>query len=132
MQKTLRHIAAACAAAAALAASPAHANTPTATAIEIDGLFSALLQSNCEFQRNGTWYSATEAKAHLLVKLSYLEDRGMVASAEQFIERAATQSSMTGRSYLVRCASAAPVPSSVWLSAQLQLMRSARPGKSAP
>jgi hypothetical protein len=113
--------------AASFAASP----SPVARA-EIEGLLGRLEVSGCEFQRNGTWYSATEAKAHLLVKLSYLEDRGMVASAEQFIERAATQSSMTGRSYLVRCASAAPVPSSVWLSAQLQLMRSARPGKSAP
>lgn len=113
--------------AASFAASP----SPVARA-EIEGLLGRLEVSGCEFQRNGAWYSATEAKAHLLVKLSYLEDRGMVASAEQFIERAATQSSMTGRSYLVRCASAAPVPSSVWLSAQLQLMRSARPGKSAP
>lgn len=114
-----------------VAASFAASLSPVARA-EIEGLLGRLEVSGCEFQRNGAWYSATEAKAHLLVKLSYLEDRGMVASAEQFIERAATQSSMTGRNYLVRCASAAPVPSSVWLSAQLQLMRSARPGKSAP
>jgi hypothetical protein len=56
----------------------------------------------------------------------------MITSAEQFIERAATQSSMTGGPYQVRYANAAPVPSSASLTSQLQLMRSARARKSSP
>jgi hypothetical protein len=115
----------------AVAASFAASLSPVARA-EIENLLGRLEISGCEFQRNGAWHSAADAKAHLRVKLNYLDERGMVSSAEQFIERAATQSSMTGGAYLVRCGNAAPVPSSTWLSSQLQLMRSAPAGKNAP
>lgn len=115
----------------AVAASFAASLSPVARA-EIESLLGRLEVSGCEFQRNGAWHSAADAKAHLRVKLNYLDERGMVSSAEQFIERAATQSSMTGGHYLVRCANAAPVPSSAWLSSQLKLMRSAPGGKNAP
>jgi hypothetical protein len=91
---------------------------------EIDGLLSRLETSGCEFNRNGSWYSGAEAKAHLLGKLKYLQDKGMVQTTEQFIERAASSSSMSGQAYLVRCAGAAPVPSAKWLLVQLQAMRS--------
>jgi len=91
---------------------------------EIDGLLSRLETSGCEFNRNGSWYTGAEAKAHLLGKQKYLEDKGMVQTTEQFIERAASGSSLSGQAYLVRCAGAAPVPSGKWLFAQLQAMRS--------
>ena len=114
-----------------VAASFAASLSPAARA-EIESLLGKLEVSGCEFQRNGAWHSAADAKSHLRVKLNYLDERGMVASAEQFIERAATQSSMTGGAYRVRCANATPVPSSTWLSAQLQHMRVARGGKNVP
>jgi hypothetical protein len=69
---------------------------------EIDGLLSRLELSGCEFNRNGTWHTAGDAKSHLLRKLKYLEDSGAVQSAEQFIELAASTSSTTGQPYLVR------------------------------
>jgi hypothetical protein len=50
-----------------------------------------------------------------------------VASAEQFIERAATRSSVSGEAYWVRCGSAPPQLSAVWLGAQLQALRAAAP-----
>jgi hypothetical protein len=65
---------------------------------------------------------------HLLRKLKYLEDKGAVQTAEQFIELAASSSSTTGQPYLVRCGSEAPIQSATWLRAQLQVMRS--PGRS--
>jgi hypothetical protein len=105
---------------------------PPATRAEIEGLLARLETSRCEFQRNGTWHSATDAKSHLLVKLRYLEDRGMVDSAEQFIELAASKSSMSGQPYQVRCAHAAPVPSSTWLLSQLQRIRATAGAKGAP
>jgi len=115
--------------AAAAAAQP----LAPATRSEIDGLLSRLETSGCEFNRNGSWYTGGEAKAHLMGKLKYLEDKGMVQTAEQFIERAASSSSMSGQAYLVRCAGAPPVPSSKWLLAQLQAMRTgAGRAKSAP
>lgn len=104
-----------------------------ATRSEIDGLLSRLETSGCEFNRNGIWYTGGEAKAHLMGKLKYLEDKGMVQTAEQFIERAASSSSMSGQAYLVRCVGAPSVPSSKWLFAQLQAMRTgAGRAKSAP
>ena len=61
---------------------------------------------------------------HLLRKLQYLEERGLVENAEQFIDRAASASSVSGTRYLVRCGSAAPVESAVWLRAELRAIRS--------
>ena len=92
---------------------------------EIDGLMSRLEASDCEFNRSGTWYSGTEAKSHLLRKLKYFEDRGAVRSTEQFIELAASSSSVTGQPYLVRCGDGIPVQSGTWLLLQLQAMRAA-------
>jgi hypothetical protein len=55
-----------------------------------------LESSGCQVVRNGTRYPAADARAHLLTKLRYLEDRGAVQTAEQFIERAASKSSVSG------------------------------------
>src|SRR5215510_14524471 len=99
---------------------------------EIDRLMSRLEASGCEFNRNGTWHTASEAKSHLLRKLKYLEDRGAVQSAEQFIELAASTSSTTGQAYLVRCGNRAPVQSGTWLLSELHAMRSSGRARSAP
>jgi hypothetical protein len=114
-----------------IAASAVAALSPAVKA-EIDSLLARLETSACEFNRNGSWYPATDAKAHLLQKLKYLEDRGMVQSTEQFIELAASKSSLSGQPYLVRCANAAPVPSRTWLLSQLQTLRPAAGARSAP
>jgi hypothetical protein len=106
------------------ATSVAAAPLPPAARAEIDGLLSRLESSACEFGRSGSWYSASEAKSHLLRKLAWLEDKGLVQSTEQFIERAASKSSITGEPYLVRCANGAPVESNAWLRTQLKATRS--------
>ena len=108
------------------------ASLPPVAKAEIDDLLSRLEASSCTFNRNGTWYPATEAKSHLLRKLKYLEDRGAVQNAEQFIERAASSSSTTGQPYLVQCGSGAPVQSGTWLRSQLQGVRSSGQTRSAP
>ena len=100
--------------------------------MEIDELMSKLEASGCEFNRNGTWHSGTEAKAHLLRKLKYLEDRAAVQSVEQFVELAASASSMSGQPYLVKCGDGAPVESGTWLLSQLQAIRSGGQVKRAP
>ena len=94
-----------------------------ASRVEIKSLLSKLKASGCMFNRNGTWYSSEEAQAHLTRKLDYLVDKEAVASAEQFIERAATKSSMSGQRYLVKCEGKPPVQSSKWLYDALQEMR---------
>jgi Family of unknown function (DUF5329) len=113
------------------AAAGASAALSPAARTEIDDLMSRVEASECKFNRNGSWYTAAEAKSHLLSKLKYLEDVGVVQTTEQFIELAASSSSTTGRPYLVKCGSVAAVESGEWLRSQLQVLRSAKRGKSA-
>lgn len=98
---------------------------PTAAAVraEIHALLSKLEASGCRFNRNGSWFSGSEAKDHLLRKLEYVEGRGTVQSTEQFIELAASRSSSSGTPYQVKCGSEAPVESHQWLASQLVSIR---------
>lgn len=91
----------------------------TATTREIEQLFSALEQSNCQFYRNGSWYTAQKASAHLRRKYDYLLRRGGITSTESFIDLAASKSSMSGKPYLVKCGNGAPTESKDWFSKKL-------------
>jgi hypothetical protein len=107
-----------------LAAALAHAGELSPTAkIEIDALLSRLETSECQFYRNGSWYTAAEAKDHLRLKLDYLVKKGTVTTAEEFIERAATKSIVSGQPYRLRCANQEEQPSAVWLSGELRRYR---------
>ena len=124
--RTLRTFIQAGVTAAVLAMPAAQANTPTTTAVEIDGLFSALLQSGCEFNRNGSWHSAKQASQHLQGKYDYLLKKNLVPNTEAFIERAASQSSMSSKPYLVRCPGQPEVNSKQWFTDQLQKIRASK------
>ena len=124
--RTLRTFIQAGVTAAVLAMPAAQANTPTTTAVEIDGLFSALLQSDCEFNRNGSWHSAKQASQHLQGKYDYLLKKNLVPNTEAFIERAASQSSMSSKPYLVRCPGQPEVNSKQWFTDQLQKIRASK------
>jgi hypothetical protein len=104
---------------------------PPAARAEVDALLARLQSSGCEFNRNGSWYAGAEARTHLQKKLDYLEGKDLVKTAEQFIERGASTSSMSGKPYLVRCAGKPPVESAQWLKAELQAVRGA-PAASSP
>ena len=103
---------------------------PTAAPVraEIDALLVRLETSGCRFGRNDEWHAGAAAKAHLLRKLEYIEKYGTITTTEQFIDAAATKSSVSGTRYVVQCGSAASVPSSAWLVAQLKQLR-ATPAK---
>jgi hypothetical protein len=89
---------------AALISSLSFAGEPApATTLEIANLFANLQASGCQFNRNGTWYDASETVSHLNTKYQYLLRKGLVASSEDFIERAASESNLSGRVYRVRC-----------------------------
>lgn len=102
----------------AIAASP----SPT-TQAEISHLFVHLESSGCKFNRNGTWYTAAEATGHLQTKYNYLLKKGLVTTTESFIDNGAATSSVSGKPYLVQCGGAEPVPSAVWLKAELSRLR---------
>jgi len=92
---------------------------------EIGHLLSYLKHSDCRFYRNGIWYSASEARAHLERKYRYLIDQDSTAAAEEFIDRAATGSGMSGKTYQVKCAGTEQIPSAVWLNTELKRLRQA-------
>jgi Family of unknown function (DUF5329) len=99
---------------------------PPAAQTEVDQLLAALESSGCEFQRNGSWHSAVEAKGHLLRKLKAIERRGSLDSAEQFITLAATASSSSGKAYQVRCGNEFSTSGS-WLQTRLKQLRATKP-----
>lgn len=92
------------------------------TANEIRGLLEFIETSDCTFIRNGTEYAGPRARAHLEQKLNYLESKNRVKSAEDFIDLAATKSSMSGRTYEVRCLDRTE-PAGIWLHRELQRQR---------
>lgn len=109
----------------------AAAPMPPAARAEVDSLLTRLQTSGCQFNRNGSWHAGADARGHLLKKLDYLEGKGLVKTAEQFIAQGASASSVSGKPYLVRCAGQeAPVESAKWLAAELQQVRAVRAASS--
>jgi hypothetical protein len=92
---------------------------PSASRDEIDHLLSYVHQSSCQFYRNGTWHSSEEARSHLNRKYAYLAGKGSIQTAEDFIAKAASASSISRQLYLVRCDSEAQIPSARWLADEL-------------
>ena len=107
-----------------LAAAPADAAELSSSAqTEIDALLDRLGASKCQFYRNGSWHSGVEARDHLQMKLEYLVEKGLVTDSEEFIAKAGTESSMSGRPYKVRCPNQEEQPSAVWLGSELRKIR---------
>jgi hypothetical protein len=112
-----------CCAALFVAGATSAASLPAAAKAEVVALLSRLEASGCQFNRNGSWYTGAEARAHLSRKLDYFEGKGSLQTAEQFIEQAASTSSSTGRPYEVRCGGGPAVPSKVWMTDRLKAAR---------
>lgn len=108
-----------------LAPGVAHSASSPTIDREIEALLERLENSHCSFQRNGQWHDAAKARSHLERKLRYLEKRATMQSAEQFIELAATRSSMSGEAYRVRCADHPDQESAQWFLEQLPSIRAA-------
>ena len=85
---------------------------------EIDFLLSAIGTSDCVFIRNGSRHNAKEAEEHLRMK--YRRGKRYAPTAEKFIERLASQSSMTKKLYYIECGNEEQVPSGDWLSERLK------------
>ena len=105
------------------AAGLASAATPEITKAEVAHLLSAVEQSQCRFNRNGSWYDAKSAKKHLASKYEYLDKRDMLPNAESFIKLGASSSSSSGKAYMMACEGQQPVPSSVWMVEELNKFR---------
>jgi hypothetical protein len=101
----------------------AHAEPPASVQAEVNFLLGYVEGSGCAFYRNGTWHDSKEAQAHLRDKYQWLAARNLIHTTEDFIERAATQSSFTGLAYKVKCNGGPTITSNQWLRDELTFMR---------
>jgi hypothetical protein len=113
----------------AVRAPVATADPGPAAQAEIDHLLRFVEASPCQFVRNGKAYPAAEARKHLDEKLRHARRR--LATADDFVRGVATQSSISGEPYLLRCGDT-EVPTGAWLYAELLRLRAAASGANAP
>lgn len=100
-----------------------NAEPSTKVQVEVNFLLGYVDGAGCAFNRNGIWYDAKAAQTHLRTKYNYLVARNLIASTEDFIERGATASSLSGQPYEVRCNSGPTVTSRQWLLDELARFR---------
>jgi len=111
---------------ALLLALPAGANeAPTEAEREITYLINEVRDSGQTFVRNGTPYPAAEAADHLAMKYNRVKDH--IATAEDFIEKVASKSSVTGQPYIIEGNDGSEVLANAWLHEELDRMRSETP-----
>lgn len=97
----------------------AKAQPPPNVQTEIEYLLQSIETSGCSFYRNGTWYDGAQARAHLRTKYDYLAGRQLIVTAEDFIDKVATKSSISGKPYKIRCSDSIEVDSGPWLHQML-------------
>jgi hypothetical protein len=103
-----------------------HAQPSSIAQNEIEHLLHDIETSGCTFYRNGKWYDGALAAAHLRTKYDYLVARSLVRTAEDFIDKAATKSSLSGQPYKIRCGTTAEVESAQWMREALAHDRGSR------
>ena len=84
---------------------------------EINYLLDFVSGSGCTFTRNGTDHQSADAADHL--RLKYSRGKRWVDSAEDFIDRLASESSFSGEAYTATC-DGNTEPSRDWLQRALQ------------
>lgn len=94
----------------------------TVQVVEINHLIKYISDSGCTFIRNGNAYSSAEAVEHIKKKYAYF--KADIDSAEKFIDLSATQSTLTGKKYTIKCPGKDVVESREWLLEELQALRS--------
>lgn len=103
-------------------ATPLAAAAPDARAdAEIRHLVDFIAASGCQFIRNGDAHESKAAAEHLLMK--YGKAKSRLTTAEQFIDKVASRSYLTGNEYRVRCPGKPEIASGSWLGAELQTWR---------
>ncbi len=87
---------------------------------EIEYLLSFIAASDCVFIRNGTEHPPKEASEHLEMKYNHVKKR--IKTADVFIKKIASKSSITRRKYQVRCRGE-KFPTEQWLEQALASYR---------
>ena len=95
---------------------PARAASPLVAQEEAAYLIGAVETSDCTYFRNGLWYAAARAAAHLREKYSLVNASGAIGTGEAFIDKVATKSAFTGLAYEVDCPERARLTLAAWLT----------------
>lgn len=112
---------------------PAACAEPPVTVLhEIHYLIRYIGGSGCAFERNGIWSNAEAAQSHVRAKYDFLMKLGMIDTTKDFIDKAATESSLSGHPYEVRCGDDLPMSSNRWLNNELVRYRASRRARSTP
>ena len=88
---------------------------------EIVHLLEYIKATECTYIRNGTSHSGAEAAAHIQKKYDYFKND--IALAEDFIRLSATESTMFGNKYYIKCSGSPKMESGVWLLKELERYR---------
>lgn len=96
---------------------------------EIRHLVDFIAASGCQFIRNGDAHDSKAAAEHLLMK--YGKAKSRLSTPEQFIDKVASRSYLTGSEYRVRCPSKPEIASGSWLTTELQAWRQPAAAKTA-
>ena len=73
------------------------------------------------FMRNGDEHSAADAAKHMKAKFDHFKDE--IVTAEDFIDRCASRSEMTGKPYQVKLQNGAVKDAQEFLNAELRTLR---------
>jgi hypothetical protein len=87
---------------------------------EIEYLLSHIATSDCVFIRNGKEHQPQKASEHLAMKYSHVKKR--IKTADDFIDKIASQSSITRRQYKIGC-DGVQIPARQWLRQALESFR---------
>ena len=80
---------------------------------EIAHLIDFVRHSSCTFIRNGSEYTGSAAADHVKAKYDYYKSD--IKTVEDFIERAASKSMLSGKPYEVRCTDGKTIPAADWI-----------------
>ncbi len=89
----------------------------------VDYLLRQVATSNYVFIRNGKDHESEDAAKHMRRKYEHFSDE--IATPEQFIDRSATKSMMTGQRYRVRFPDGREMDTANWLLEELAEFRAA-------
>lgn len=107
----------------------AHAAPSAAEQKLIDALILRVSQmKTMTFMRNGKAHDADDAAKHMRAKFDHFKDE--IATAEDFIDRCASRSEMTGKAYQVKMPNGSLKDAKEFLNAELRTLRkgTAKPG----
>lgn len=107
--------------------SDAMSDVPKSQKAEVDHLLDFVRGSNCTLIRNRRTHTSKEAHTHILRKYEHFREK--IQNTEDFIDLAASKSTLSGRPYHVTCDGGQPISTRDWLLRELDRYRSDRDEK---